>query len=154
MAGQLARGLGVPRFDWALLLDPLPPDPPTCWQQQAGLVLASGDGSLPLLPGQRLASAGLEASPLSRDSRGVRLQLGRRQWLLLPDPQALWALRDLPRAPQADGLWLGFQPRAKESGWLRTSGVAPVWLSGEPPSRPVPGWRASGRSGALQQGLG
>lgn len=154
MAGQLARGLGVPRFDWALLLDPLPPDPPTCWQQQAGLVLASGDGSLPLLPGQRLASAGLEASPLSRDSRGVRLQLGRRQWLLLPDPQALWALRDLSRAPQADGLWLGFQPRARESGWLRTSGVAPVWLSGEPPSRPVPGWRASGRSGALQQGLG
>jgi competence protein ComEC len=154
MAGQLARGLGVPRFDWALLLDPLPPDPPGCWQQQAGLVLASGDGSLPLLPGQRLASPGLEAQPLSLDSRGLRLQVGRREWLALPDPQALWALRDLPRVPHADGLWLGFEPRSGDRRWLTASGLAPVWLSGDPPARPLPGWRASGRSGALQQGLG
>jgi competence protein ComEC len=154
MAGQLARGLGVPRFDWALLLDPLPPDPPGCWQRQAGLVLASGDGSLPLLPGQRLASPGLEARPLSLDSRGLRLQVGRRHWLALPDPQALWALRDRPGAPRADGLWLGFLPRAGERRWLTASGLAPVWLSGDPPARPLSGWRASGRSGALQQSLG
>lgn len=154
MAGQLARGLGAPRFDWALLLDPLPPDPPSCWQHQAGLVLAAGDGSLPLLPGQRLASPGLEAQPLSLDSRGLRLQVGRRHWLALPDPQALWALRDQPRIPQSDGLWLGFQPRSRERRWLTASGLAPVWLSGDAQMRPLPGWRASGRSGALQQGLG
>lgn len=154
MAGQLARGLGVRRFDWVLLLDPLPPDPPGCWQQQAGLVLASGDGSLPLLPGQRLASPGLEAQPLSLETRGLRLLVGRHQWLVLPDPQALWALRDRPGAPHADGLWLGFQPRSRERHWLMASGLSPVWLSGDLPARPGPGWRASGSSGALQQGLG
>lgn len=154
MAGQLAAGLGVPRFDWVLLLDPLPPDPPACWQLQAGLVLASGDASLPLLPGQRLASPGLEASPLSLDSRGLRLQLGRHHWLVLPDPQALWSLGDQGAGVRADGVWLGFQPQARERRWLTASGLAPVWLSGEHPATPPPGWRASGRSGALWQRLG
>ncbi len=154
MAAQLGLGLGVSRFDWALLLDPLPPDPPGCWQQQAGLVLASGDGSLPLLPGQRLASPGLEAHPLSIESRGVQLQLGQRRWLLLPDPQALWAWRDQPPGPRLDGVWLGFRPRSSERRWLAASGLGPIWLSGVAPSESPPGWRASGRSGSLQQALG
>ncbi|MEB3235942.1 MAG: ComEC/Rec2 family competence protein, partial [Cyanobacteriota bacterium] len=158
MAGQLARGLGVARFDWVLLLDPLPPEPPDCWQRQAGLVLASGDGSLPLLPGQRLASPGLEADPVAIESRGLQLRLGRQRWLLLPDPQALWAWRDQgadqPRSPRLDGLWLGFQPRPGDRRWLTASAPGRVWLSGPGPRRPPPGWRASGRSGFLQQALG
>jgi competence protein ComEC len=154
MAAQLGRGLGAARFDWVLLLDPLPPDPPGCWQQQAGLVLASGNGSLPLLPGQRLASPGLEARPLSIDSRGLELQLGRRRWLLLPDPQALWAWRDQPQAGRFDGVWLGFRPNSSERRWLAASGLGPVWLSGVAPAQAPPGWSASGRSGSLQQALG
>lgn len=65
-AGQLATGLGLPGFDWALLLDPVPSPVPACWKPLAGLLLASGDGSPPLQPGQRLASAGLEARPCAR----------------------------------------------------------------------------------------
>jgi competence protein ComEC len=159
MAAQLARGLGVPRFDWALLLDPLPPDPPACWQRAAGLVLATGDGSLPLLPGQRLASPGLEARPLSIDSRALELRLARHRWLLLPDPQSLWAWRDQRDAPGAgrlspDGVWLGFRPRAGERRWLARALRQPVWQSGElQPGSPL-GWRASGSSGSLQRALG
>jgi competence protein ComEC len=153
-ARQLATGLGVPRFDWALLLDPLAPEPPVCWQELAGLVLASADGSLPLQPGQRLRSPGLEAEPLGVTSRGVRLALGPRRWLLLPDRQALWAWRDLPPGPRPDGLWLGFRPRSAEQHWLRSRAPQQVWVSGEArPHWPV-GWRASGASGSLHQALG
>ena len=70
-ASQLARGLGVQRFDWALLLDPLAPEQPDCWRAQAGLVLASADGSLPLQPGQRLASEGLSAAPVAIETFDV-----------------------------------------------------------------------------------
>jgi competence protein ComEC len=159
MAAQLARGLGVARFDWALLLDPLPPDPPACWQRQAGLVLATGDGSLPLLPGQRLASPGLEARPVSIDSRALELRLARHRWVLLPDPQALWAWRDQRDGPGAgrqspDGVWLGFRPRAGERRWLAGAVRQPVWQSGELPHGSPKDWQASGASGSLQRALG
>ncbi|MCP9926390.1 ComEC/Rec2 family competence protein [Cyanobium sp. CH-040] len=164
-AGQLARGLGIDRFDWALLLDPLPPEPTACWHDQAGLVLASADGSPPLQPGQRLRSAGLSAEAIASFSRGVQLEVGRRRWLLLPDVQDLWAWREAqpvgagalargsPSAP-FDGLWLGFRPGPRERRWLAAHGPPRVWLSGDPLAQGPPGWRASGRSGSLQQGLG
>jgi competence protein ComEC len=158
-ARQLATGLGVSRFDWALLLDPLAPQPPACWQELAGLVLASANGSLPFQPGQHLHSPGLSAVPLGLDSRGVRLAVGRRQWLLLPDRQDLWAWRDQPlglqaSAPQPEGAWLGFSPSRAEQHWLGHQRLRTVWISGEPRPHWPAGWRASGASGSLQQALG
>jgi len=164
-AGQLARGLGIGRFDWALLLDPLPPEPDGCWQERAGLVLASADGSPPLQPGQHLKSPGLSAEAITTFSRGVRLQVGRRRWLLLPDVQDLWAWRDQrpvgaaahaggSRSAPFDGLWLGFRPGPRERRWLAAHAPPRVWLSGDPIPQGPPGWRASGRSGSLQQSLG
>jgi competence protein ComEC len=153
-ADQLARGLGVSRFDWALLLDPLPPDPSGCWHERAGLVLASADGSPPLLPGQRLQSPGLSAEAIAMASRGVRLGVGRRRWLLLPDRQDFWAWRELQGGPASfDGLWLGFRPGPRERRWLSAQGPERVWLSGEAVAGDPSGWRASGRSGSLQQSL-
>ena len=151
-ASQLARGLGVQRFDWALLLDPLAPEQPDCWQAQAGLVLASADGSLPLQPGQRLASEGLSAAPVAIESRAMELQLGRWRWLLLPDRQALWAWQERygPGRGGFDGLWLGFRPSQRERTQLQRLGVERIWLSGAIPSGWPETWAASGPSGSLQ----
>ncbi len=153
-AEQLATGLGVHRFDWVLLLDPLAPAAPACWQQQAGLVLASADGSLPLHPGQRLASPGLSAEPFAPASRGLQLAVGRRRWLLLPDAQDLWSWQAERLPLQADGVWLGFRPRLRERRWLQEQAPDRVWISGEASPDFPAGWRASGGSGSLQQALG
>jgi competence protein ComEC len=155
-AGQLARGLGVQRFDWALLLDPVAPEQPACWQGQAGFVLATADGSLPLQPGQRLASRGLSAAPVAIESRAMQLELGQWRWLLLPDRQALWAWQEQAGAPQRgvrqqlDGVWLGFRPSGRERTQLRALGAERVWLSGGAPPGWPNSWAASGASGSLQ----
>jgi competence protein ComEC len=153
-ARQLATGLGVRRFDWVLLLDALAPAAPACWQQQAGLLLASADGSLPIHPGQRLASAGLSAEPFASASRGLQLLVGRRRWLLLPDPQDLWSWQAERLPLQVDGVWLGFRPRPRERRWLQEQAPERVWISGEASPDLPAGWRASGGSGSLQQALG
>jgi competence protein ComEC len=153
-ARQLATGLGVPRFDWVLLLDPRPSEAPACWQEQAGLLLASADGSPPLHPGQRLASAGLSAEPFASASRGLQLAVGRRRWLLLPDPQDLWSWQAEGLPLPADGVWLGFRPRPREQRWLQEQAAQRVWISGEASGDFPAGWRASGGSGSLQQALG
>jgi competence protein ComEC len=156
-AGQLAAGLGLPGYDWILLLDPLASEVPDCWRALAGMVLASGDGRTPLLPGERLASAGLEARVISAESRAVVLTVGGHPWLLLPDPQALWSWRDGARAGRPEGLWLGFQPRPGEETWLRQQGIGRVWLSGAAARGQRPrlasGWQVSGSSGWLQAAL-
>ncbi len=154
-ASQLARGLGVQRYDWALLLDPLAPEQPHCWQGQAGLVMASADGSLPFQPGQRLASPGLSAAPVAIESRAIQLQLGRWRWLLLPDRQALWAWRQ-PSVLRGrlDGVWLGFAPSARERRHLKELGAKRLWLSGTIPAGLPAAWAASGPSGYLQAALG
>ena len=154
-ASQLARGLGVQRYDWALLLDPLAPEQPNCWQGQAGLVMASADGSLPFQPGQRLASPGLSAAPVAIESRAIQLQLGRWRWLLLPDRQALWAWRQ-PSVLRGrlDGVWLGFAPSARERRHLKELGAKRLWLSGTIPAGLPAAWAASGPSGYLQAALG
>ena len=161
-ASQLARGLGVQRYDWALLLDPLAPEQPHCWQGQAGLVMASADGSLPFQPGQRLASPGLSAAPVAIESRAIQLQLGRWRWLLLPDRQALWAWRQLAAdgsepsvlRGRIDGVWLGFAPSARERHHLKELGAKRLWLSGAIPAGLPAAWAASGPSGYLQAALG
>ena len=148
--GQLAGALGVARLDWALLLDPVAPADPQCWRRLAGLVLAYGEDTAPLLAGQRLASPGLAVQALTMDSHALDLQLGSRRWLLLPDRQAL-------RAWQASGhpspgrIWLGFLPAARQRPHLFQPVPEQVWLSGAPPrQQPLPAhWHASGSSGSL-----
>ena len=148
-AGQLAAGLGLPGFDWVLLLDPLAPSQPACWRPLAGLVLASADGSTPLRPGQKLASAGLAAGPISLESRAISLEVGGHRWLLLPDPQALWSWREGPPLAPPAGVWLGFRPRSRERHWLSRQAVPHRWQSGQAP----PGWRGTGAAGWLQAAL-
>ncbi len=154
-AGQLAQGLGVARFDWALLLDPVAGADPACWSRLAARVVAYGDGAPPLAAGQRLASRGLAVEALAMDSHALRLQLGRQRWLLLPDRQSLvsWRSGDPAASPEtaAESVWLGFRPRADESRVLLAHGPRQLWLSGPGPTgAPLPqGWRASGPNGAL-----
>ena len=150
--GQLASGLGVSRFDWLLLLDPVASSDPACWHRLAPLVLAYGDGSIPLAAGERLASPGLEAEALSMDSHGLTLRVGRRQWLLLPDRQALWAWSNSGRK-RPEAVWLGFRPWPQDQRQLLAAGPPPrrLWWSGPTgsgPSPPAP-WRATGVSGSL-----
>ena len=64
-ASQLAQGLGIGRYDWVLLLDPLPPEQPPCWQALTPTLLAGQNGSPALQPGQRLVSPGLVAEAVS-----------------------------------------------------------------------------------------
>ncbi|MCT0207508.1 ComEC/Rec2 family competence protein [Synechococcus sp. CS-1332] len=158
-AGQLAQGLGVARFDWALLLDPVAAVDPACWSNQAGRVVAYGDGAAPLAAGQRLASRGLAVQALAMDSHALLLHLGRQHWLLLPDRQSLasWRSGQTPTAAKAsagkaaESVWLGVRPRPADHRALLALGPRQLWLSGPGPAgAPLPrGWRASGSSGAL-----
>ncbi len=155
-ARQLATGLGLQRFDWVVLLDPVAAADPACWQGLTATVLADSEQGPPLLSGQRLASPGLAVAALSPDSQALRLEVGSRRWWLLPDRQAFWAWeRQGPAAAGAagsSGLWLGFAPRPAERQRLQARGAPRlVWWSGAPPAHgPLPpGWRASGASGSL-----
>lgn len=114
-ARQLASGLGLQRYDWILLLDPVAPQRPACWRALTPTLLAPQDGSSPLAPGQRLASPGLVASPLAADSQALLLQAGALRWGLLPDRQSWWSWsRSTAPPPRVDGLWLGFEPGPAE----------------------------------------
>ncbi|MFY8149609.1 MAG: ComEC/Rec2 family competence protein [Prochlorococcaceae cyanobacterium] len=152
-AAALAAGLGIGRYDWLLLLDPVASETPHCWKELAGLTLSTGETGVALLPGQTLHSPGLEVRALNADSRALQLRVGRQQWLLLPDRQALWAWNEAAAMRSPGGLWLGFRPGRKERSQLRQAGVATLWWSGPPPPGPEPlppGWQASGTSGSLQ----
>ena len=126
---QLAAGLGVQRYDWILLLDPLAAEQPGCWRALTPTLLAQQDGSPPLQPGQRLASPGLSVAPLTADSQALALQAGRRGWTLLPDRQAWWSWqRDGgTRRPGNRGLWLGFTPTTAERHQLQRGPGAQAW---------------------------
>ena len=150
-AARLATGLGSPRYDWVLSLDPLASPEPDCWRTLAPLVLLSGDDSAPLGPGQRLRSEGLAVEALSAESNALQLQFGGQRWLLLPDRGSLQAWRHSPKAPIQAGLWLGFQPLAGERRWLEQHAPRRVWISGRPPAvAQLPkGWQSSGNRGSL-----
>ncbi len=127
-ARQLALGLGLQRYDWILLLDGVAPEQPACWSSLSPTVLATGDGSPPLAPGQRLASPGLAVAALAADSQALLLRSGALAWALLPDRQALWSWRRL-QAPAVQGLWLGFGPRRGERRGLPRLAPDRLWIS-------------------------
>lgn len=147
-AQRLAQGLGVTRFDWLVVLDPVAPADPACWRRQAGFSLLSGEAGAPLAAGQRLRSPGLELQALSMDSQAFRLQVGRQRWLLLPDRQALRAVFEAAAPPPA-GLGAGL-PAGRAAGPPAWHGAAPavglslgrhegLWLGFAP--RPIDRWR-------------
>ncbi|MFN9871594.1 MAG: ComEC/Rec2 family competence protein [Cyanobacteriota bacterium] len=163
-ARRLATGLGIGRFDWLLLLDPVASDAPACWNDLAGRVLAYGQATAPLAAGQRLVSPGLAVEALSMDSHALALSFGQRRWLLLPDRPAWWAARRSLETTgagrgfggrgfggrAADGLWLGFPPSRRDRTLVQRQAPPRVWLSGEAPAPSLPrGWQASGASGFL-----
>lgn len=151
-ARRLATALGVETLDWLLLLDPVASEEPGCWQKLAGLVVAYGDGSVPLGAQEGIRSRGLHVQALTQDSHALRLQLGRQQWLLLPDRQALRAWRSL-KQPCPEGVWLGFRPSRSERQALEHGRAALRWRwwSGPPAREGAPDlWQASGTSGSLQ----
>jgi len=150
-AARLAAGLGSPRYDWVLSLDPLASPEPDCWRTLAPLVLLTGDDSAPLGPGQRLRSDGLAVEALSAESNALQLQFGGQRWLLLPDRGSLQAWRHSPETSNLAGLWLGFQPHAGERRWLEQHTSRRVWISGRAPAtaRLPMGWQTSGEQGSL-----
>lgn len=154
-ARQLALGLGLQRYDWVLVSDPVAPADPACWHALSPLVLSSGEQRLPLAPGQRLESPGLSLEHLAAGGLALRLQVGEHLWVLLPDRQSLWAWQQavVGAQPRLAGLWLGFRPRRAERIWLASLAPPRLWLSGRaPPGKgSLPrGWFASGESGSLQ----
>jgi competence protein ComEC len=160
-ARQLALGLGLQRYEWLLVSDPLAPADPLCWRSLSPLAITSGGERAPLAPGQRLESPGLNLSALGTDGLALRLQVGHHPWLLMPDRQALNSWREgagvAARGDPPAGLWLGFRPRWLERDWLRSLAPRRLWLSGAPPTWPggLPaGWSASGASGSLQGDAG
>lgn len=127
-ARQLGLALGLARYDWVLLLDPLPSDQPGCWHGLTATLLASQDGSPPLQLGQRLTSPGLTVQALAADSQALLLQAGGLRWALLPDRQAWWSwTRQAGAAPRVDGLWLGFSPGPREQRRLPPLPAARLW---------------------------
>ena len=125
-AQQLAQGLGVARFDWLLLLDPLPQEPNPCWSRLAHTTVDR------LWPGQQLQSPGLSVSRISSDSQGLSFRAGRQRWLVLPDRQAWWSW--LRQGRGGGSVWLGFVPSAREvqalrglQAWWPTAGSTSGW---------------------------
>ena len=139
-AAQLAQGLGIRRYDWALLLDPLPPEQPDCWEALTPSLLAGQNGSPALAQGQRLASAGLGVEAVAADSQALVLAAGRLRWGLLPDRQSWWSWREhaAAAAQRVDGLWLGFSPRPSEQHQLPALARGNLWW---PAAGSASGWR-------------
>ena len=121
-ARQLATGLGIHRYDWILLLDPVPAPQPQCWHALSSSVVDQSDLTL----GRRLQSPGLAVETLASDSRGLSLQVGQARWLLLPDRQAWWAWRRQRRDP-VRGVWLGFRPNQRERKQLEAASAPGDW---------------------------
>ena len=140
-AGRLAAGLGVQRYDWVLLLDPVAATAPACWKKLTPTLLAQQDGSPALQPGQRLTSQGLTVTPLTQDSQALELQAGRLVWALLPDRQSWWSWRAgaHPTAKsRLSGLWLGFPPTNAERSQLPKLRRDRLWW---PTAGSDSGWR-------------
>lgn len=155
-AGQLARGLGVQRYDWAVLFDPVASDAPACWQALSPTWLAPMEGLPVLQPGMRLQSPGLGLRLIGPTALVHELAIQARPWLLLPDRQSFRAWRLAGDRQRDRAVWLGFVPRLEERQQLIAAGIAELWISGERPQRAQAWpahWRASGASGSLQAAI-
>ncbi len=150
-ARQLATGLGLQRYDWVLVSDPVPSQEPKCWQGLSDTVLSSigetasigttansdesasqpahppGSGSAP--PGSQAVMPGSSKGPA-----GLSLQLGQQ----LQSPGL--SLRPLAADSQAALLqvggqrWLLLPDRQSWLSWQDQRGVSPeqpisgLWL--------------------------
>lgn len=139
-ARQLALGLGLQRYDWVLLLDPVAPAQPDCWSALTPTLVSASDGAVALQPGQRLTSPQLSVSPLAIDSRALLLESGHHRWALLPDRQAWWSWRERRPRGRLDGLWLGFPPSRTERRQLPGLPPGRLWITAAGSGS---GWRAS-----------
>ena len=140
-ASRLAAGLGVQRYDWILLLDPVASERPACWRALSPTVLAQQSGSPALAAGQRLSSPGLSVRALSDDSQALTLEAGQLHWALLPDRQAWWRWNQLGQPHgrgQRDGVWLGFRPSRREQQTLPALPKRRLWW---PSAGSGSGWR-------------
>lgn len=155
-ASQLALGLGVQRYDWAVVLDPVASDSPACWQALSPTWLAAVEGLPVLQPGMRLQSPGLGLRLIGPTALVHELAIQAHPWLLLPDRQSFWAWLQAGERQRQRAAWLGFVPRLQERQQLLAAGISEVWISGERPQRAQAWpahWRASGASGSLQAGI-
>ena len=155
-AAELALGLGVQRYDWVVVLDPVAAETPQCWQGLTPTWMAAVDGLPVLQVGQRLESEGLALRMIEPTALVHELLIQGRSWLLLPDRQSFWAWKDRRPAQSAAGVWLGFVPRPREQQQLASAAVSEVWISGARPSAArawQAHWRASGASGSLQAAI-
>ena len=148
-ARQLATGLGVQRFDWVFIGDPVASLGSECWQELGDTVISALDESNPELAaapspslqvGQHLQSPGLSLRPLAADSQAALLQAGRLHWLLLPDRQSWRSWRERTQGPgqPISGLWLGFGLRPQERALLPKLRPDQLWIT----ASSTPGWRA------------
>jgi competence protein ComEC len=136
-ARRLQQGSGLPRLDWLVLLDPVAPTDPSCWQQLSDQRL--------VLPQGRLQSPGLSYTSFGGEGRGGVLQFGSKRVALVPQPRGSRPA-ELPRT---DALWLGMAaPAAEQAAWQRWAAAKPVLVSGAG-SGPA-NWRFSGEKGFLQ----
>ena len=132
----------MPRFDWLVLLDPVAPEDPGCWQRLTA--------HLAVLPQGHLASPGLGFTSLDLAGGAAVLEVGGQRWGLFPHPAG-----ELPElAPQdLHGIWLGHPPRRGRQGpWAQLAQGREVWVSGlASPHQPRPnGWQFTGLRGFLQ----
>ena len=148
-ARQLATGLGVQRFDWVFIGDPVASLGSECWQELGDTVISALGESNPELAaapspslqvGQHLQSPGLSLRPLAADSQAALLQAGRLHWLLLPDRQSWRSWRERTQGPgqPISGLWLGFGLRPQERALLPKLRPDQLWIT----ASSTPGWRA------------
>ena len=141
-AARLREGLGVPRFDWLVLLDPVAPEDPGCWQRLTA--------HLAVLPQGHLASPGLGFTSLDLAGGAAVLEVGAQRWGLFPHPAG-----ELPELtpPGLRGIWLGHPPRRGRQGpWAQLAQGREVWVSGlasRQQPRPT-GWHFTGLRGFLQ----
>lgn len=122
MARRLADVHGHGRLDWVMLLDPVASEALTCWQELGHRVVEPHQGRAGLAVGQRLRSEGLSLELVADRGQAMVLRVGQLRWLLLPRPQALWALQHQRSAVGVDGTWLGFKLNPSQRRWLKGGG--------------------------------
>lgn len=134
LAHRLSRAYGYGRLDWVMLMDPLPVETFSCWDQLSAFVQAKHHGQAPLQKGQILFSPGLELRIIEPVGRALELSVGQRRVSLFPSAQSFrgWQALNQGRLPQyaiieemqqgnleTKSAWLGFFPTREQQHWLK-----------------------------------